>query len=269
VRRLGVALGLAAALGACTSVGGTPSAAPEAPVPVMPAPQVALRSDVLFAFDDGVVDGNARTALADVIAETRRRADPQRPPIVVVGHTDGIGDDAYNQGLSERRAVAVRDVLAAELGPEYRIEAAGRGSTEPVTREGGADDAEARVRNRRVEIAYRFRRETPPSTTTTQETETERVRAADPGEPAAFRTAYTEAVASRRTATQDAGALSAAAEWTLNVYPFYRDGAYLVASFDLVHAARRHRPDLPRRQLRGLRRRPDPVTRSRNGGVEA
>jgi outer membrane protein OmpA-like peptidoglycan-associated protein len=196
--------------------------------------QVTLRSDVLFAFDDATLDGNARAVLADVIAEMRQRADPAHPPVAVVGHTDGIGEDAYNQRLSERRAAAVRDVLAAELGAGFQIQAAGLGSSRPVAEEGGPDDSEARARNRRVEIAYRFRQDTGPTATTTPELESEQVRATDPGEPAAFRTAYSEPVASREITVQLLGA-SQPTRWTLNVYPFYRDGAYLVASFDVVH----------------------------------
>jgi len=49
------------------------------------------------------------------------------PPIRVVGHTDPKGSDEYNDKLSVRRAVAVRNVLAAGGYPAHRIVAEGRG----------------------------------------------------------------------------------------------------------------------------------------------
>ncbi|MDA2808562.1 OmpA family protein [Nocardiopsis suaedae] len=61
---------------------------------------VALRTDVLFGFDEDTLDDRAQKAFEDVIAETRERADPQKPPITITGHTDGRGTDDYNQGLS-------------------------------------------------------------------------------------------------------------------------------------------------------------------------
>lgn len=70
--------------------------------------------------------------------------------IRVDGHTDGKGTDEYNQGLSERRAEAVKEFLIKEAGVNAtRIKAVGHGKTKPV-----ADNAteEGRAQNRRVEI---------------------------------------------------------------------------------------------------------------------
>ena len=69
--------------------------------------------------------------------------------ISVVGHTDNVGSDAYNQKLSVRRAQAVKDYLVAHGADGSRIEASGRGEKEPV-----ADNKteKGRARNRRVEI---------------------------------------------------------------------------------------------------------------------
>lgn len=109
---------------------------------------VTVSSDVLFAFGSDALDERARTAVAAVAADL-----PQGAAVQVVGHTDGIGADAANQALSDRRARAV----AAALGsgrPDLALTATGRGETEPLEREGGPDDAAARAANRRVVITH-------------------------------------------------------------------------------------------------------------------
>jgi len=70
--------------------------------------------------------------------------------ISVNGHTDDVGSDAYNKGLSERRAQAVRDYLAqAGLSAEI-LSVTGHGKSLPLVR-GNSDSA--RAKNRRVELA--------------------------------------------------------------------------------------------------------------------
>ena len=69
--------------------------------------------------------------------------------IQVLGHTDDVGSATYNQGLSLRRARAVRDYLVeAGLDPA-RMETSGLGKSRPLV-EGATP--EARAKNRRVEI---------------------------------------------------------------------------------------------------------------------
>jgi outer membrane protein OmpA-like peptidoglycan-associated protein len=69
--------------------------------------------------------------------------------ISVNGHTDDVGSDAYNRGLSQRRAQAVRDYLVkAGLSPEI-LSVEGHGKSLPLVR--GSSDA-ARAKNRRVEL---------------------------------------------------------------------------------------------------------------------
>lgn len=69
--------------------------------------------------------------------------------IIVEGHTDSRGSESYNQGLSKRRADAVRDYLMARGYPADHIQAYGKGEGSPI-----ADNAssEGRANNRRVEI---------------------------------------------------------------------------------------------------------------------
>ena len=70
----------------------------------------------------------------------------------VVGHTDAIGSDAYNQALSERRARAVSDALRDYDVSYERIVATGMGEMQPI--DTNATD-EGRARNRRVEITLK------------------------------------------------------------------------------------------------------------------
>jgi outer membrane protein OmpA-like peptidoglycan-associated protein len=73
---------------------------------------------------------------------------PERS-VRIEGHTDSFGDDAANQQLSERRAIAVRDALLARGIAATRVEAVGHGETRPIADNGTAD---GRQKNRRIEI---------------------------------------------------------------------------------------------------------------------
>ena len=111
-----------------------------------PAEAVRVELDVKFDFDKAQVKQESHgdiKALADFMKQY-----PQTST-VVEGHTDSVGSDAYNQGLSERRANAVREVLVNQYGVESgRVQAVGYGESRPV-----ADNAtaEGRAINRRVE----------------------------------------------------------------------------------------------------------------------
>jgi outer membrane protein OmpA-like peptidoglycan-associated protein len=67
----------------------------------------------------------------------------------IEGNTDSVGSDAYNQGLSERRAEAVRSYLAQQGVPESSMTAQGLGETQPIA---SNSTAEGRQQNRRVEL---------------------------------------------------------------------------------------------------------------------
>ncbi len=84
------------------------------------------------------------------LASRLRAAGPNARQIAVVGHTDDVGSDAYNLALSRRRSrEIVRELVAAGL-PASGLQAIGVGLREPLP--GGQDDADARARNRRVEV---------------------------------------------------------------------------------------------------------------------
>lgn len=73
---------------------------------------------------------------------------PERSAIIE-GHTDSVGSAAFNQRLSEQRAVAVQNTLAERGVAAARISAVGFGPSKPVV---GNDTAAGRQQNRRVEI---------------------------------------------------------------------------------------------------------------------
>ncbi|WP_052172132.1 OmpA family protein [Paracoccus sanguinis] len=114
--------------------------------------RVTLPGDVLFDFDRAEIRADAVPVLerlAGALAALPGQS------VEIIGHTDAKGDDAYNQGLSERRAGAVRSWLAAREIAESRLSAAGRGEAEPVApnaRADGSDDPDGRQKNRRVEF---------------------------------------------------------------------------------------------------------------------
>jgi len=69
--------------------------------------------------------------------------------VTIIGHTDNVGSNEYNQSLSERRAQSVQDYFAGQNVNSLRLEAYGRGETEPR-----ADNAteSGRQLNRRVDL---------------------------------------------------------------------------------------------------------------------
>ncbi|RKF16146.1 OmpA family protein [Roseovarius spongiae] len=107
---------------------------------------VTLPQDILFAVDSARVNNSLRGDLLTVADSLRSYPDTT---VQVVGHTDSTGAAAYNQGLSERRANAVADVLMDGGVGFGRIQTFGRGEDQPVA--SNLTD-EGRAQNRRVEI---------------------------------------------------------------------------------------------------------------------
>jgi outer membrane protein OmpA-like peptidoglycan-associated protein len=114
--------------------------------------RLAVNNDVLFDFDRAELRPQAEEAL-ERVAEIIRQRSPRA--VRIVGHTDSVGSDSYNQQLSERRARSVEQWLMARGGGLPPMQATGRGEAEPVapnTGPGGADNPEGRQQNRRVEV---------------------------------------------------------------------------------------------------------------------
>jgi outer membrane protein OmpA-like peptidoglycan-associated protein len=108
--------------------------------------RVSVSSEASFDFDRYEVKPEFKPTLnkvADVLANTPGQR------IRVVGHTDSYGSEAYNQRLSERRALATGDYLISQGVASAQLQTEGRGESEPR-----ADNATAagRAQNRRVEI---------------------------------------------------------------------------------------------------------------------
>ena len=184
-----------------------------------------LRTDVLFDFDSAKLTARAKEVLDQAAQEIREKADPRKRPLTINGHTDSKGSDTYNLKLSRQRAEAVQKELKARLGDTFKYSAHGKGETELIAKEGGPDDAKARSRNRRVEISYVVRQQTDGVTTSATAAAGSRGGAAPPAE---FRAQDGPTVASRY-------GRFGGAKRRLDVKPFYRDGAYLVAVFELVN----------------------------------
>jgi OOP family OmpA-OmpF porin len=108
----------------------TPGPAP-APAPAPGVQKITLASKALFDFDKAVLKPEGKAAIDSEIIS--KLSGVQRLELVLVtGHTDRIGTQAYNQKLSERRADAVRDYLVSKGVPRDKIETLGMGKTQPV-----------------------------------------------------------------------------------------------------------------------------------------
>lgn len=108
---------------------------------------ITLSGEVLFVSGKADLLPQAQAKLSEVAnALTQQSPDST---IVVEGHTDAQGKEAFNLDLSTRRAQAVRDYLAAHGVAPDRIRAEGLGFSRPI---GNNKTAEGRANNRRVEI---------------------------------------------------------------------------------------------------------------------
>jgi outer membrane protein OmpA-like peptidoglycan-associated protein len=120
-----------------------------AAAPISISRRLTLASEVLFDFNKSVIKPAGVQALAPVVQALR---DQPTLRAELVGHTDSVGSDEYNQRLSLRRAEAVRNHLVSQGINPARITVDGRGESQPEV----PNDTEAnRAKNRRVEITLR------------------------------------------------------------------------------------------------------------------
>ncbi len=120
---------------------------PVAHVAPVVAPRLSIPGQVLFAFDRADLTGEAHGVLESV---RRFLADhPEVKRVRIEGYTDAIGAEAYNVGLANRRAEAVRRWLVERGVESGRLEAVGLGRYNPVERN---DTPEGRRLNRRVQF---------------------------------------------------------------------------------------------------------------------
>ena len=146
------------------------AAPPPAPTPLVVAPppqppvieQISLSSDVLFAFDKAELKPEGMKKIDD-IASRLQGANVQL--INTIGYADRIGNEQYNQKLSEKRAAAVKDYLAQKGIESSKVRSEGRGEADPVTGDQckgvrGSKLISCLQPDRRVDIEVRGEKET-------------------------------------------------------------------------------------------------------------
>ncbi len=109
--------------------------------------QVTFDSGLLFDFDSDRIRPQAATNLRSLATSLDKYPGSD---LLIVGHTDSVGTDAYNQALSQRRANSTADFLATNEVSRARLRTSGRGEEEPI-----ADNSSevGKQKNRRVEVA--------------------------------------------------------------------------------------------------------------------
>ena len=109
--------------------------------------EVTFDSGLLFDFDSDRIKPEAAKNLQELANSLNKFGNSN---LLIVGHTDSQGEDAYNMSLSQRRANAASAYLQSQGVPSARISTSGRGESEPVA----TNDTDAgRQLNRRVEVA--------------------------------------------------------------------------------------------------------------------
>ena len=108
---------------------------------------VTFDSGLLYDFDSDVIRPNAAQNLRQLATSLEKYSDTS---LLIVGHTDSVGSDQYNQELSTRRATSAFRYLATQGVQTGRMATAGRGEMEPIA----SNDTDAgRQLNRRIEVA--------------------------------------------------------------------------------------------------------------------
>jgi len=121
-------------------------AALAAPAPAAVPAKMTFATDTFFDFDKSVLKAEGKARLKELGEKIKSIS---LEVVIVVGHTDNVGTDAYNQKLSERRAEAVKAFLISLGIPKSRIYTEGKGESAPA-----ADNKTpaGRAKNRRVEV---------------------------------------------------------------------------------------------------------------------
>jgi OOP family OmpA-OmpF porin len=128
-----------------------PPAAPPPPPPPPPAAAAPMKKRIIlrgvnFDFDKANIRADAKPVLDEAISTLKDAGDVR---VSVEGHTDSRGTDAYNQGLSVRRANAVADYLESGGIDRSRLEVTGFGESKPIATN---ETDDGRAQNRRVEL---------------------------------------------------------------------------------------------------------------------
>jgi len=116
---------------------------------IVPAPvkeKVTVTLNVEFDTDKAIVKDKYYDDIKKVADFMKQYPDATA---MIEGHTDNVGNEEYNQQLSEKRAESVRQYLVGKFGIDAsRLEAEGYGENRPIA---SNDSEEGRQANRRVE----------------------------------------------------------------------------------------------------------------------
>jgi len=123
-----------------------PEPMPEPEPEPEPFEPVTLSSDVTFAFDSAELRPGAASELNQVAGTLNNNPEVR---VTIAGHTDAVGSNEYNLGLSQDRAVSVANYLMSQGVAADRMRAVGYGEERPVATN---ETDEGRALNRRVEI---------------------------------------------------------------------------------------------------------------------
>lgn len=107
---------------------------------------VVTLGDVLFETGSSELKGSAAGNLNKLAAFLNKY---QERTVIIEGNADNVGDDAYNLGLSQRRADSVKSYLMSQGVASTRLVASGKGEGSPIA---SNDSATGRQQNRRVEV---------------------------------------------------------------------------------------------------------------------
>ena len=108
--------------------------------------RIGMTSATAFDIDSSQIQTGFHSTLEKISVVLNKYG---KTELVIVGHTDSTGSDAYNQALSERRASSVENYLLARNVIPQRLSAYGKGESQPLA---SNQTVEGRLINRRVEI---------------------------------------------------------------------------------------------------------------------
>lgn len=111
-----------------------------------PVRQVIVLNNVLFDFDKSTLKPEGKAEIDRLVAEMNQFGGDS---VVVIGHTDSIGTDAYNMALGQRRADSVATYMKAAGIDAGRIMTKSMGESSPAV---ANDTRENRALNRRAEF---------------------------------------------------------------------------------------------------------------------
>ena len=106
-----------------------------------------IRGKAFFGSGKTNLDGRATAVLDSIVSMTKRCPNTH---VEIAGHTDSDGAAAFNQRLSERRALSVVGYLHAKGVDESRMRAVGYGEAKPIAPN---DNAANKAHNRRIDFS--------------------------------------------------------------------------------------------------------------------